>query len=865
MLDGDLRFVGPQSITTTTGDLMLAPVGDVTLNPTGAQIRVMASHTLQSDNYASQTTGWGISYVGGADFRYLFADELHVKSFISDLEMALAGGQIISKSVAMLSRAFTAPAAGATATLYVWDLPSAENMAAFQSGDIVRLRTFSRSGGSLTVADCWGVVTSYSNLSGKEQSWTFTRSTSSNAGSMTAGTVVAADSLALDYGTTGNGFYEVNAVDGAYGANSPYSQIVTWATHPATGQTTRVRLGNLYGITAITEYGLFAGEGVSAGDSYLRLTDQNFELHNLDLALYDSGNVQRIGMDAGAGSADKLMWAGTSAVAPQFVVYGDGDVALLNCDLSITDGDFTLQTAASGARFELTSTGIKAYNSSNVQRVKIANDGSGWFGSSSAFTWTTAGAVTATGITVQSAASGGRVVLDASGIAGYSASYKTFALATDGDVFAGSNLGAAATTAFAVFANAQTYNGEAVGAGDVLLGDNSAGKINLLWDMGEGDVLLRRGTSTRIKLDGSTDIITVGDDSSKHLTVSPTDVRLWDGANALVQLTGSYLVLGTPGASNITMDLSAADGVRIWRGGITLLGHWKADGSIAIGASVSGANNVQITSAGAISIRNYNTDRISMTAAGVLTINDSGGNAVITLDASAGAEITRKLTMPGANSAITIGATPPTSSSAGTGIWIDRTGLYGLSSGTYQVKLQAADGKLFAGAGTVRLDSTGIKLVRGSSVYNKIEWRSSDFSTTYASIYNFLTGTTSELVLYSDAPSGNFGGVRLIAEDGSAVRAEAYLSAYGMTIDGGGLSVSGGLYVGNAGDTAENGVIGIAEISSTPSIISAGNEVHVYLKGDKLIFQFNDRGTVRYKYLNLTGTGITWVHTTTAP
>lgn len=38
-----------------------------------------------------------------------------------------------------------------------------------------------------------------------------------------------------------------------------------------------------------------------------------------------------------------------------------------------------------------------------------------------------------------------------------------------------------------------------------------------------------------------------------------------------------------------------------------------------------------------------------------------------------------------------------------------------------------------------------------------------------------------------------------------------------------------------------------------------------YQKNGKIIFQYNDGGTVRYKYLDLTGTGVTWVHTTTAP
>lgn len=44
-----------------------------------------------------------------------------------------------------------------------------------------------------------------------------------------------------------------------------------------------------------------------------------------------------------------------------------------------------------------------------------------------------------------------------------------------------------------------------------------------------------------------------------------------------------------------------------------------------------------------------------------------------------------------------------------------------------------------------------------------------------------------------------------------------------------------------------------------------GTSAHVYVKGSRLIFQYLDGATIRYKYLDLAGTGVTWVHTTTAP
>ena len=67
------------------------------------------------------------------------------------------------------------------------------------------------------------------------------------------------------------------------------------------------------------------------------------------------------------------------------------------------------------------------------------------------------------------------------------------------------------------------------------------------------------------------------------------------------------------------------------------------------------------------------------------------------------------------------------------------------------------------------------------------------------------------------------------------------------------------------GDTWQSGTQTLAEQSTTPSNPTAGTEARIYIKSDKLVVQFNDAGTVRYKYLDLTGTGANWVHDTVAP
>jgi hypothetical protein len=76
---------------------------------------------------------------------------------------------------------------------------------------------------------------------------------------------------------------------------------------------------------------------------------------------------------------------------------------------------------------------------------------------------------------------------------------------------------------------------------------------------------------------------------------------------------------------------------------------------------------------------------------------------------------------------------------------------------------------------------------------------------------------------------------------------------------------SSGLAPSGVFRSGEQGNLALQERASTPTDPTSSSEAKIYLKADKLVLQFNDAGTVRYKYLDLTGTGVTWVHTTSAP
>jgi len=315
----------------------VSSAGNYTIAANGSNIYT-PNHLLHP-SYSSQLTAWRISNLGEADFRYIYTDELHAKAFIADLEQALAGGQVISKSVAKIFQDFTIPTAGNTGSLYVEEFAGFSGFHVFVDGDLVRIRQFTRSGGGLTIADIWGTVVYSSQYlpSGvpsnpPAQIYTFTRhATYPGTGTGTA----KMGSLVLDYGTTGNGYYEVNAIDGAAGINSPYTQIVTWATHPKSvtanqGLQLRVRMGQLRGLTGNNQFGLYAGTGWTANPNegnvaqytvttptvndahrYILAGDNGVDIYNANLQVYSSTTpvitLDRTGPDLAVGSGSDTM------------------------------------------------------------------------------------------------------------------------------------------------------------------------------------------------------------------------------------------------------------------------------------------------------------------------------------------------------------------------------------------------------------------------------------------------------------------------------------------------------------------------------------------------------------------------------
>lgn len=240
--------------------------------------------------FTSKTTGWQVSAAGLADFRSIFTDELVAKEFVIDQTAAYAGSLIVAKSASTLSRAFTAPAPGGVATLYVRDLTGRPDVRCFANGDSVVIRTVGDTGSGFVIADCVGVVSAYSDLAGGEQSYTFTRYFAPNAGAAATSTVFPVDAAVVDYGTTGQGHARISALDAA---GAPYIDFSVWTSSPASGNfASRFRAGYIGGVVSGTtsEIGIVAGDWSNrTSQPAFAISTARAELHNTDLSLYLSG------------------------------------------------------------------------------------------------------------------------------------------------------------------------------------------------------------------------------------------------------------------------------------------------------------------------------------------------------------------------------------------------------------------------------------------------------------------------------------------------------------------------------------------------------------------------------------------------
>ena len=286
---GGLKFTGgARSVTTDTGSLTLRPAEELILWPVGGKpVEMGSGATLKTGHWASGFlgTGWGIQYDGHGDFRSIYADELHVAAFIADTARVKVGSEYITPGMGLLAVNFTIPNVGGTGILVLEDAPGLGNMPLFDNNDWVLVRVMNRAGGGLLVANAWGQVSGYADGPEEgQQSWVFTCRQTSAAGQAAAG-----GDTALGFGKSGAGWYWVTAIDPA---GSPHAGITTWrGDNPYTDANRQHhwRAGQLKGVTALYEWGMWAGE---TGSRHVVFSDLRSEIHGSRLSLYAGDGAQ---------------------------------------------------------------------------------------------------------------------------------------------------------------------------------------------------------------------------------------------------------------------------------------------------------------------------------------------------------------------------------------------------------------------------------------------------------------------------------------------------------------------------------------------------------------------------------------------
>jgi len=186
----------------------------------------------------------------------------------------------------------------------------------------------------------------------------------------------------------------------------------------------------------------------------------------------------------------------------------------------------------------------------------------------------------------------------------------------------------------------------------------------------------------------------------------------------------------------------------------------------------------------------------------------------------------------GASASLAFGATPPTSPTAGTGIYINKTGLFGLNANVQQAYINST-GQLIAGAGAAQADVNGFTVIPTTAWNNVHSFKiaTANGATVYAGFGGYLDGVdtyagiqmpaltsrNSFAVIKADAPTGNTSEIMLDACSADFGHITVVLKAKGagdssISLNNAPVIISKGLNVGSAtgagtGDVAYSGAL----------------------------------------------------------
>lgn len=289
------------------------------------------------------------------------------------------------------------------------------------------------------------------------------------------------------------------------------------------------------------------------------------------------------------------------------------------------------------------------------------------------------------------------------------------------------------------------YSSDTPGVG---FGQYLAGKTHLTIDSTNGYRIFN-GLSTVIGQWDTSGTITVGEVGASKpnilISTSGINIRVNTTARQNLNADGSGWLANSNIAWDTSGNLTVSANATIGGWVITSNAIKDLAGVVGLSSAVTGGDDIRFFAGNSTPA----SAPFRVTEAGALVATSATITGAIT--ASSGS-ITGPLTVSGASGSIALGTTPPSSASAGTGLWLDRTGLYGLLSNTVQAKLDATTGAVTAGGGVVALNSTGLRFSSPSSYQqtNSLKFLSNVDSTTPTfEVYSqeaFITDPSEEIV-----------------------------------------------------------------------------------------------------------------------
>lgn len=363
--------------------------------------------------------------------------------------------------------------------------------------------------------------------------------------------------------------------------------------------------------------------------------------------------------------------------------------------------------------------------SNTTTRIQLAADGSGFVANNNA-SWTNAGVFTISGWTINAT----------------SMSSSTTYVAANVDPPAG---------------QVTWYGKSATGYQGLFIRDASSRQIDML--VGNSTIYpylrIHDGTRARVVLGGLNNAWG-GDGSTNSM-----GMKIWDSSGSkLVEFSDVQNVIA---GLNITAT-RASVGSGSSTAGLDSTVTGGDDVRIFAGDSTPSSAPFRVTESGALTATNATITGTITATSGSFAGSLSAATGTFTGDLTGTTmSLTGKLSMSGASSAITIGTTPPTTATDGTGIWIDRTGVYSLNGDVEIAKINFEGVRIYSFDGLKFSNSGADQAFIGSNSTGGIRVLAQPSS-----------GSISELLLHANE-SVNSRNVRLkLATTGSDSRATLY-------------------------------------------------------------------------------------------